>query len=210
MLTREIMRKFAPKCTDPEGWAVALNAAAKLVGIKTPRQWAHFMAQLSVECAGFTDFEEDLWYSAARLQVVWPKRFPTLASTKLVAGNPQALANLVYNGRMGNRVGTNDGWHFRGRGPKQITGRSNYTDFEEWLVVQDLPLPIRTEPELLTTPKVGALSAAWFWHANKINNVLLQNSVDSAALKSVTRIVNGGLNGLPERLSAFNRFEAVV
>jgi putative chitinase len=210
MLTREIMRKFAPKCTDPETWAVALNAAAKLVGIKTPRQWAHFMAQLSVECAGFTDFEEDLWYSAARLQVVWPKRFPTLASTKLVAGNPKALANFVYNGRMGNRVGTDDGWYFRGRGPKQITGRANYTAFQKWLDAQGLDYNVILNPELLTTPTVGALSAAWFWLSNKLNNVLDQNLVDRVALKAVTRIVNGWFNGLDERQLAHTRFEAVV
>jgi putative chitinase len=210
MLTREIMRKFAPKCTDPEGWARELNAAAKLVGITTRRQWAHFMGQLSVECKAFTDFEEDLWYSHERLMVVWPKRFPTAASAKLVEENPKALANLVYNGRMGNRVGTDDGWHFRGRGPKQITGRANYTAFEEWLVVQDLVLPIRTQPELLTTPRVGALSAAWFWHANKLNKVLAEDLNDRTVLKSVTRIVNGGLNGLPERYAAHKRFEAVT
>jgi putative chitinase len=210
MLTREIMRKFAPKCTDPEAWAVALNAAAKRVGIKTPREWAHFMAQLSVECAGFTDFEEDLWYSAARLQVVWPKRFPTLASTKLVAGNPKALANFVYNGRMGNRVGTDDGWYFRGRGPKQITGRANYTAFQKWLDAQGLDYNVILNPELLTTPTVGALSAAWFWLSNKLNNVLDQNLVDRVALKAVTRIVNGGFNALDERQLAHTRFEAVV
>lgn len=50
-----------------------------------------------------------------------------------VAGDPQALANMVYNGRMGNRRDSNDGFHFRGRGPKQLTGRDNYTAFNVWL-----------------------------------------------------------------------------
>lgn len=210
MLTREIMRKFAPKCVNPQEWADALNAAGARVGIKTRRQWAHFMAQLHVECEGFTDFEEDLWYSPERLMAVWPKRFPTLASTAGIAGNPKALANRVYNGREGNRIGSDDGWYFRGRGPKQITHRNNHTAFQKWLAAQGLPHQTILNPDLLTTPVVGALSAAWFWQANDLNDVLAAESNDRAALKSVTKIVNGGYNGLDARQLALTRFLAVA
>ena len=71
---------------------------------------------------------ENLNYSAQRLTQVWPKRFPTIASAKPYANNPQRLANKVYGGRLGN-VDPNDGWLFRGRGLAQITGRENYARF---------------------------------------------------------------------------------
>jgi hypothetical protein len=57
---------------------------------------------------------------------IWPSRFPTMASAQPYAGNPRALANKVYNGRMGNAVGSDDGWNFRGRGGSQTTGREGY------------------------------------------------------------------------------------
>jgi len=71
---------------------------------------------------------ENLNYSAKRLTEVWPRRFPTLASAKPYANNPQQLANKVYGGRLGN-VEPNDGWLYRGRGLAQITGKANYAKF---------------------------------------------------------------------------------
>jgi putative chitinase len=70
---------------------------------------------------------ENLNYtSAARIRQVWPSRFPTEASAAPYVRNPRGLANKVYNGRMGNRDGSDDGWLFRGRGLPHLTGRDNY------------------------------------------------------------------------------------
>ena len=209
MITRDLMRRFAPKCVDPAGWAEALSRAAVIGGIDTPREMQHWLAQLFVECAGFTDFEEDLWYRAPRLVKIWPNRFPNIASAQPFAGNPKALANRVYNGRMGNRAGSDDGWHFRGRGPKQITGRDNYTALEKWLHGQGLNLPIRTNPELLLQPQAGALSAAWFWKANKLDAVLARHALDGPAVVALTKVINGGRNGLEDRQNALRRIQAV-
>jgi putative chitinase len=97
------------------------------LGINTPLRLAHFMAQISEECGNGTEMVEKLNYSAGRMMQVFPRRFPDMASTVGFANNERAFGDKVYNGRMGNRVGTDDGFNFRGRGCLQITGRDNYT-----------------------------------------------------------------------------------
>lgn len=78
----------------------------------------------------FKPIEENLNYTtAARIKHVWPKRFTSLEDAQQYVRNPQKLANKVYNGRMGNEVGSNDGWTYRGRGLSMITGRDNYAKF---------------------------------------------------------------------------------
>jgi putative chitinase len=68
-----------------------------------------------------------------RLMAVWPSRFPTVASAQPYIHNAKGLANFVYNGRMGNRVGTDDGWNYRGRGKAHITGRDMYVKADDIL-----------------------------------------------------------------------------
>lgn len=93
------------------------------------RHLAYILATAYHETGGrMQPVEENLRYSAARLMQVWPKRFPSLSVAQQYANNPQALANKVYGGRLGN-VNPNDGWQFRGRGLVQITGRDNYRKF---------------------------------------------------------------------------------
>jgi putative chitinase len=181
-------------------WASALEAARGVAGITTARQAGHWLGQILHESSGLRVFEENLGYSAERLMQVWPGRFPTLASAQPFARNPQALANKVYNGRMGNREGSNDGWHFRGRGPKQLTGRDNYTAFAAWLNREaGDPVDIRTQPELVSGAHYGALSAAWFWHARGLNRILAAQSDEARACEAVTRTINGGRIGYAGR-----------
>lgn len=93
---------------------------------------------------------ENMRYSAARMVKVWPTRFPTLASAKPYAGRPEALANFVYGGRLGN-IEPGDGWRFRGRGHVQITGRANYAKIRDLTGVD-----VVANPDAALLPDVSA------------------------------------------------------
>ena len=147
-----------------------------------------FLGQILHESSGLERLSENLHYSAKRLCEVWPSRFPTLASAQPFAGNPEALANKVYGGRMGNTA-PGDGWRFRGRSPLQITGRDNYARVGR-LMGQDLLVL----PGLLEQPRY-ALEATIAWWEDAIPDTLLGDP------EAITRRVNGGLIGLSERLA---------
>jgi putative chitinase len=88
-----------------DGIADLAAVFAKYGPIDTPLLVAHVMAQISHECGAGRDVVENMNYTAQRITQVWPSRFPTQASAAPFSGNPRALANKVYNGRMGNRMG---------------------------------------------------------------------------------------------------------
>jgi putative chitinase len=183
-------------------WARALSSASMHAGITSHRAMAHWLGQTCHESAGFTVVEEALSYSAGRLVAVWPGRFSTLEAAAPFARNPKALANRVYNGRMGNRPGSDDGWHFRGRGPTQLTGRSNYTAFETWADgVLERRTEIRVHPDQLLAPEMGALSAGWFWMANGLGALVEASRDEAAVCERICLRINGGRTGLAARLA---------
>ena len=124
------------------------------LGINTPLRLAHFMAQISEECGNGTEMVEKLNYSAGRMMTVFPIRFPDMASTAGFANNERAFGDKVYNGRMGNRLGTDDGFNFRGRGCLQLTGRDNYTSLGK-----ACNLPLVDNPDLAIDPSSVLLIA---------------------------------------------------
>lgn len=107
---------------------------------------------------------ENLNYtSAARIRAVWPGRFPTVASAQSYVRNPSALANKVYNGRMGNREGSNDGWTYRGRGQVHITGRDNYRKAAALTGVDLVGNPdLAIDREVSAKILVAGMSGGWF------------------------------------------------
>ncbi|MDP1887101.1 glycoside hydrolase family 19 protein [Polaromonas sp.] len=145
-----------------------------------------FLGQVLHESAGLTRFSENLNYSAERLCKVWPSRFHTLADARPYERNPEALANRVYGGRMGNTE-PGDGWRYRGRGPIQLTGKDNYRAVGD-LMGQDLV----GLPELMEQPRY-ALEAAIAWWEDRIPDSMLGD------IEKVSRRVNGGLIGLADR-----------
>ena len=156
-----------------------------------------FLGQVIHESAGLTQFSENLNYSAERLCAVWPGRFPTLADARPYARSPEALANRVYGGRMGNTE-PGDGWRYRGRGPIQLTGKNNYA-FVGDLVGQDLV----DLPELMEQPRY-ALEATIAWWEDRIPDSMLGDP------EKVTMRVNGGLIGLADRELITNEARAAL
>jgi putative chitinase len=163
---------------------------------QTSLRTAHFFAQVLHESGGMTHLIENLNYSAKRLPAVWPSRFKPKgpADPKLYAGNPEKLANLVYGGRMGN-VNPGDGYKYRGRGLIQITGRSGY-DLAAKRVRKTFP----NAPDFEQTPEAATSSewvlaiAATYWKEQGLNEM-----ADANRIKGITKVINGGQNGLKDR-----------
>ena len=145
-----------------------------------------FLGQVLHESAMLGRLEEDLSYSAERLTQVWPMRFQTAAMATPFARNPEALANKVYGGRLGNTQ-PGDGWRYRGRGLIQVTGLDNYR-----LVSQAIGIDLVAHPERLADPAI-ALRASIAWWEKRIPDEAMGNIV------RVSKLVNGGTVGLKHR-----------
>jgi putative chitinase len=183
----------------PEPWLPALSAAMKRFEIRTRARTAAFLAQIAHESGQCRFVEERLSYSAGALMRTWPRRFPTLAIALQYERNPEKLANFVYANRMGNGAPeSRDGFRFRGRGLIQMTGRSNYA-----AVSDALKIDFAGQPDLMLEPRHAAMSAAWFWQTRGLNELADDRSDDddSEDFRQITRVINGGLNGLEERLN---------
>lgn len=170
----------------------------------TPVRAAHFFAQTAHETGGFKAFSENLNYSAKGLQGIFGKYFPgTLEES--YARQPEKIANRVYASRMGNGdEASGDGWKYRGRGALQLTGKSNYKAFAEYL----------KKPELLDTPDLVATtyafeSAMFFFDRNKLWSICDQG-VNDAAILALTKRINGGTHGLEDRNAKTKKYYEYV
>ncbi len=170
------------------GFANADQVLAEYGINNTVLRLAHFMAQILYESGGFTILIENLNYRAERILQVWPSRFKTVEDAKPFAHNPEALANKVYGGRMGN-IQPGDGWRFIGRGLLQITGRESYERYGKALGVE-----LAANPDLAFSSEWCLPLAAVEWTAAGCNAF-----ADADDLRKVTRAINGGYTGLTSR-----------
>ena len=155
---------------------------------------AHFFAQTAHESGGFKAFSENLNYSAKGLRGIFGKYFPTDAIAAQYERKPEKIANRVYASRMGNGdEKSGDGWKFRGRGALQLTGRSNYQAFANYLGKPE----IMTNPDLVAT-EYAFESAIYFFEKNALWKICDQG-VNDAAILSLTKKINGGTHGLDDR-----------
>jgi putative chitinase len=182
-------------------WVDPLNETFQRFNIDTPIRQACFIGQCGHECANFSILQEGLYYSAAGLMKIWPKRFPTLEIANQYAKNPQKIANCVYANRMGNRdEASGDGYRFRGRGCIQTTGSANYYHAGKALGVDFI-----MNPDLVSTPQYAALTAGFFWDTQKLNQF-----ADTRNYVGMTKRINGGTIGLDDRINRINKALAAL
>jgi putative chitinase len=175
------------------------DTAAKFE-INTPLRLAHFLAQCGHESGGFRLTKENLNYSAKGLNGTFKKYFPTLDSAGPYQRKAQNIANTVYVGRKGNGPeASGDGSKFCGRGYIQLTGKDNYTAFGK-SINEDMS----ANPEKVAS-SYALLSAAWFFNKNGLHKMADGGATD-AVVTSITKRVNGGTIGLPDRIKHFNEF----
>ena len=190
-----------------EKWYPHIVEAMNTYGIDTPKRQAHFIGQIGTESGGFQSVQESLNYSVAglaifgsRLTAAQRERLGRKPGEKALSPERQAaIANIVYGGRYGNNL-NGDGWKYRGRGLKQITFKANYEECGK-----ALGLNLVDSPDLLLQDKYAALSAGWFWKANGCNQF-----ADAGDVNGLTRRINGGLNGLQDRIDRTKRAEGVL
>ncbi|MGL9751712.1 MAG: glycoside hydrolase family 19 protein [Symbiopectobacterium sp.] len=183
-------------------WHQHLIAAFDEFNITAVTVQAMLIAQVGHKSGGFSRIVESLNYTPAALLETFGKSISQyqadmLGQTAKQPANQEAIANLVYVGRLGNKV-RGDGWKYRSRGLIQITGLDNYR-----ACGSGLKLDLVTSPELLEQDSNAMRSAAWFWSANQCGQY-------GADVSRVTRIINGGSNGLEDRRERFDLARQVL
>lgn len=183
-------------------WFPHIDAAMKEFGITAAAEQAMFIAQVGHESGGFRQVVESLNYTPSALVATFGKRITqqqanALGRTTQQPAQQDAIANLVYANRLGNKA-SGDGWKYRGRGLIQITGLDNYR-----ACGAALKLDLVTKPELLEQELQAARSAAWFYTSKGC-------MAYSADVDRVTRIINGGLNGIDDRKVRYSKARAAL
>lgn len=193
--TRDHLAKIIPGNNDVDAWYEALCDILPKYGVTTERRVAHFLSQCAHESGNFKKLEENLNYSAKALRAVFGRYFGDAPKRDAdeYHRQPEMIANYVYMDefrkyKMGN-VNEGDGWLFRGRGLKQLTGRDNYTRFGD-----SIGISAEEAAEYVATPKGAVESACWFWDANNLNDI-----ADTDDVVKMTKKINGGNIGLEDR-----------
>ena len=195
ILEKSQLAQLIPGNKDVDAWHEALVAVMPKYGINTARRAAHFISQCAHESNNFRSLSENLNYSEKALNAVFGRYFGKAPKRNAAeyARNPEKIANYVYMDefrkyKMGN-VKEGDGWLFRGRGLKQLTGRENYTRFGA-----TVDMTAEQAATYVATPKGAVESACWFWDANKLNTI-----ADTDDVTRMTKKINGGNIGLADR-----------
>ncbi|RTY57975.1 glycoside hydrolase family 19 protein [Pantoea sp. YU22] len=189
-----------------DAWFPHIAASLSAFQISTPLRQAHFLAQTGHESAGFLKVEEGLNYSENALTAMFGKRITAeqaraYGRNAMHAANQKMIASIIYATRNGNGdVASGDGYRYRGRGLIQITGKANYA-----ALVKQLGADVVANPDLLLGYRFAAMSAAAWWKNNGLNEL-----ADSDDVIRITRIINGGTNGLDDRKSRLSKSKGIL
>lgn len=174
----QLLQILPGACLGAGVFLPALNTAMSRFEIGQPKRVAAFLAQVGHE-SGELRYVRELGSDA------YLSKYDTGALAVRLGNTPEA---------------DGDGQKYRGRGLIQITGRRNYLACSQALFGDERLL---REPTLLEQPQWAAESAAWFWQSNGLNEL-----ADKDQFTTITRRINGGLNGLEDRLRLWARAKA--
>jgi putative chitinase len=202
----EHLAGMIPTNKNVSAWYKAMMEIFPKYDISTPNRIAGFIAQCAHESNNFNSLEENLNYREETLLKVFPRYFGAAPkrNAKEYAKNPEKIANYVYmdefrTSKMGN-VNEGDGWRFRGRGLKQLTGRENYTNFGK-----SMGMTAEQAADYVATEKGAIESACWFWNAKKLNAI-----ADAGDIVKMTKVINGGDIGLADRKDRWENALAIL
>ena len=149
-------------------------------GLNLAHRLAHYIAQLAHE-SGHFGYDKEIW------------------------GNTGAQKR--YEGRkdLGNTQ-PGDGKKFMGRTGMQLTGRANYEAFYAWCVKEGMDPPDFVDnPDLVNTDPWEGLVPIWFWSVGNSTGKSLNVYADKNDIEMITRKINGGKNGLDNRIEYYTR-----
>lgn len=200
----QLMKATGAKREHAELYLPFLQGTCKAYGITTPRSLSGFLSQIGHESQGLSTVEEDLNYSVDgllktfgrhRISEINARRYGRTAGQP---ANQQMIANHIYGGDWGlknlGNVQFGDGWKHRGMGLKQLTGLANHRACGIALGENFVDFP-----ERLLMPVNAALSAGWFWSSRGLNSIAERGDV-----KGMTKVINGGANGLEQRAALWD------
>ena len=180
-MTLAQLQQIFPRARSLAGVFISsLNLAMLNRQINTPQRAAAFLAQIGHESG-------ELHYVRELGSDQYLSKYDTGSLAARLGNTPEA---------------DGDGQKYRGRGLIQITGRRNYLACSQALFGDDRLL---LQPQLLEQPQWACESAAWFWQSNGLNEL-----ADKGQFTTITRRINGGLNGLDDRLQLWARAKAVL
>lgn len=186
MLNRQqalyIMPAVAPRI---DSWLVPINDTMHRYEIATPLRAAAYIAQLAHE-TGQLRWHRELWGPTPQQQ-----RYERDFQRPWTRDDQRnSLAFMLGNSEAG------DGSRFRGRGLFQLTGRTNYQKYSDYMGIDFI-----ADPGELEEPQYGADSSGWYWAVFKGLSPL----ADVGDFEKITRRINGGLNGYADRLNYYRR-----
>lgn len=196
-MTPSELHRIVPTLPEPRlsEYCAILTSELHAAGIIDRLEIAAFISQAAHESAGFSRFEENLYYTTAqRILQIWPNRFSGLADAAQYTRNPAKLANRVYANRLGNGdEASGDGYKHRGRGALHVTGKTHYLNCGN-----DIGLDLINNPDQLLLIVPAIKSAIWFWKINSLGVTLA-----SAGIRGVSKKISGSATGIDDRIARF-------
>jgi predicted chitinase len=201
-LSQSDLRSLFPKGSPALLGDIAERAPLVLgpIGVlDKPERLAHFLAQASAETGGLSRVVEVFGPGVHSARI-------GAAEARRLAGDEYALGERVYglgNPKKASELGNverGDGFAFRGRGYIQITGRYNYARFGDII-----GKPLENDPDRASDLETALEIAAAYWSARGINA-----ACDAADIVRVTKLVNGGRQGLRHREREFARLAPLI